>query len=140
MPSVYQSQRALMPRRSAFNLSYSKQFTCDLGQLIPVLVDEMVPGDKFVVGAEAVVRMMPMVTPILHQVDVFYHVFFVPYRLLDTNWENFITGGADGADASTMARWTPTGGAVTYRDWETDRKSTRLNSSHRSLSRMPSSA
>ena len=30
--------------------------------------------------------------------------------------------------------------AVAYRDWETDRKSTRLNSSHRSLSRMPSSA
>ena len=30
--------------------------------------------------------------------------------------------------------------AYTYRDWETDRKSTRLNSSHRSLSRMPSSA
>ena len=30
--------------------------------------------------------------------------------------------------------------AWTYRDWETDRKSTRLNSSHRSLSRMPSSA
>ena len=29
---------------------------------------------------------------------------------------------------------------TTYRDWETDRKSTRLNSSHRSLSRMPSSA
>ena len=40
-----------------------------------------------------------------------------------------------------------TGGGVlrnyhnnSYRDWETDRKSTRLNSSHRSLSRMPSSA
>ena len=31
-------------------------------------------------------------------------------------------------------------GGTTYRDWETDRKSTRLNSSHRSLSRMPSSA
>ena len=30
--------------------------------------------------------------------------------------------------------------AASYRDWETDRKSTRLNSSHRSLSRMPSSA
>ena len=29
---------------------------------------------------------------------------------------------------------------IIYRDWETDRKSTRLNSSHRSLSRMPSSA
>ena len=31
-------------------------------------------------------------------------------------------------------------GSPHYRDWETDRKSTRLNSSHRSLSRMPSSA
>ena len=31
-------------------------------------------------------------------------------------------------------------GYASYRDWETDRKSTRLNSSHRSLSRMPSSA
>ena len=31
-------------------------------------------------------------------------------------------------------------GKPSYRDWETDRKSTRLNSSHRSLSRMPSSA
>ena len=31
-------------------------------------------------------------------------------------------------------------GTAAYRDWETDRKSTRLNSSHRSLSRMPSSA
>ena len=32
------------------------------------------------------------------------------------------------------------GVVAAYRDWETDRKSTRLNSSHRSLSRMPSSA
>ena len=35
---------------------------------------------------------------------------------------------------------TPTDDGPLYRDWETDRKSTRLNSSHRSLSRMPSSA
>ena len=33
-----------------------------------------------------------------------------------------------------------TNNMASYRDWETDRKSTRLNSSHRSLSRMPSSA
>ena len=32
------------------------------------------------------------------------------------------------------------GKAKTYRDWETDRKSTRLNSSHSAKSRMPSSA
>ena len=48
-------------------------------------------------------------------------------------------GFSVGLDIGALA-----GGAMTagekYRDWETDRKSTRLNSSHRSLSRMPSSA
>ena len=41
-----------------------------------------------------------------------------------------------------LTRWKPTlwNYKRAYRDWETDRKSTRLNSSHRSLSRMPSSA
>ena len=39
--------------------------------------------------------------------------------------------------ARTLQNWEQERG---YRDWETDRKSTRLNSSHRSLSRMPSSA
>ena len=39
--------------------------------------------------------------------------------------------------ASFLVDWD---GLRRYRDWETDRKSTRLNSSHRSLSRMPSSA
>ena len=39
-----------------------------------------------------------------------------------------------------MARPMPMYSVPGYRDWETDRKSTRLNSSHRSLSRMPSSA
>ena len=43
-------------------------------------------------------------------------------------------GGAGGAGAGSSP------GAVGYRDWETDRKSTRLNSSHLKLSRMPSSA
>ena len=40
---------------------------------------------------------------------------------------------------TSKGKWVHIGGDA-YRDWETDRKSTRLNSSHRSLSRMPSSA
>ena len=56
-----------------------------------------------------------------------------PNNLLSTNKIDFslyVVGEFDLA----------TGSVVKYRDWETDRKSTRLNSSHRSLSRMPSSA
>ena len=44
------------------------------------------------------------------------------------------------ASNSIFKYWGDTYVNIGYRDWETDRKSTRLNSSHRSLSRMPSSA
>ena len=44
------------------------------------------------------------------------------------------------ATTDTFNKLFPAAFETAYRDWETDRKSTRLNSSHRSLSRMPSSA
>lgn len=102
------------PGRSVFDLSYEKKFDCDMGQLIPIVCDEMVPGDKFVIGLEAVLRFMPMIAPILHTVNVVVHYFFGPYRLLDENFEEFITGGlggeqtADGLSAVELSRWEPT--------------------------------
>ena len=119
--SVFSQVGGLHPRYSVFDLSYEKKFTCDMAQLIPVMCDEVVPGDIFQIGAQAVIRFQPLVAPILHEVNMYVHYFFVPYRLLWDDWEDFISGGVDGA-------------------FSEDRKSTRLNSSHRSLSRMPSSA
>lgn len=113
MPGIYEAQRALRPRRSAFNLSYEKKLTCDLGQLIPTMCDEVVPGDTFSIGLEAVVRWLPMVAPILHEISLFVHYFFVPFRLLWSDWESFITGGVDGQDAHTLPTWIPTHGDVT---------------------------
>ena len=98
--SVFSHADAYKPKRSFFKgLSHSKTFTCDMGQLIPVLYLECYPGDVFKLGSEVVVRFMPMVAPILHEVNVIENYFFVPYRLLsDTNfdWDTFITGGKDG--------------------------------------------
>lgn len=70
-----------------------------MGQIIPTLFLECYPGDTFKLGSEVVVRFMPMVAPILHEVNVIENYFFVPYRLLsDSNfdWDTFITGGKDG--------------------------------------------
>lgn len=94
-----------MPGRSVFDLSYSKLFTCDMGQLIPVLCDEVVPGDFWKIGNEIVIRFQPLVAPILHEINCYVHYFFVPYRLLWTGWEAFISGGVLGTDASTPPRW-----------------------------------
>ncbi len=101
--SVFSSVRGNNVGRSVFNLSHFKRFTCDMGQLIPVLFLECVPGDTMKIGCEAVTRFQPMLAPILDSVDMYVHYFFVPTRLLmdnDKAWETFLTGGKDGKDNS----------------------------------------
>lgn len=61
-----------------------------MGQLIPVMCDEVVPGDYFKIGNQAIIRFQPMVAPVLHQVDMYVHYFFVPYRLLWEDWEDLL--------------------------------------------------
>lgn len=101
--SVFSSVRGNRVGRSVFNLSHVKRFTCDMGQLIPVLYLECVPGDTFKIGADVVTRFQPLMAPILDSVDMTVHYFFVPTRLLmddDKDWETFLTGGKDGTDNS----------------------------------------
>ena len=111
MANVFNRTGAIMPKRSMFDLSYRKTLTCDMGQLIPIVCDEMVPGDLFEMGNEIVVRYQPLVAPILHEVNVYTHYYFVPYRLLWNQWEEFITGGADGQSSAVLPRWSPTNNA-----------------------------
>ena len=96
MNKTFTRVSGLRPNRSAFNLSYEKKFTCDMGELIPVFCEEVVPGDIFQIGARHTIRLQPMLAPILHEVNVFVHYFSVPYRLLTDEWEDFITTGVDG--------------------------------------------
>ena len=105
--TVFKRVAGLHPGMSVFDLSYTKLFTCDMGKLIPVMCDEVVPGDIFKIGNQSVIRMQPLVAPVLHEINAYVHYFFVPYRLLWDGWETFITGGADGADASTLPLWSP---------------------------------
>ena len=101
--SVFSSVRGNEVGRSVFDLSHLKRFTCDMGQLIPVLFLECVPGDTMQIGCEAVTRFQPLVAPILDSVDMYVHYFFVPTRLLldnDKDWETFLTGGKNGTDSS----------------------------------------
>lgn len=102
----------LNPGRSVFDLSYEKKLTCDMGQLIPIMCDEVVPGDILNIANKLVIRMQPLVAPVLHEVNAFIHVFFVPYRLLWDEWEDFITGGVNGDFAAPLPRWDPINTAI----------------------------
>ena len=105
---VFQRVQTARPGRSVFNLSYEKKFTCDMGQLIPILCDEMVPGDKFKIGNQSIIRMQPLVAPAMHEINQFVHYFFVPYRLLWDDWEQFITKGVTGDYSAPVPEWNPT--------------------------------
>ena len=104
----FQNVAGLHPGMSVFDLSYTKLFTADMGQLIPVMCDEVVPGDIFKIGNQSVIRMQPLVAPVLHEINAYVHYFFVPYRLLWDEWEDFITGGPNGDNASVIPTWHPT--------------------------------
>lgn len=89
-----------MPMKSKHSKSNYKVLSCDGGYLVPVGLQEVLPGDIFNHKIRGLVRAAPMIAPLMHQVDVRLHCWFVPNRLVWTDWENFITGGPDGEDAS----------------------------------------
>lgn len=96
--NLFNSVKIPRLRRNTFNLSHEFKFSGSFGKLMPILCQEVVPGDTFRVNSEVFVRMSPMLAPIMHRVNVYVHFFFVPNRLIWTEWEDFITGGEDGRD------------------------------------------
>lgn len=96
----FQKVPVYKPKTNVFDLSHEKKLSCGFGELIPIYVQEVLPGDMFSVNTELIVRLAPLVFPIQHRVNVFTHYFFVPNRIIWDNWENFITGGKDNSDAS----------------------------------------
>lgn len=97
-------------KRSKFSLSYTKLLSCDMGELIPCGLLEVLPGDSIQASTAALLRCSPMLAPVMHPVHVRIHHWFVPHRLCWTNWEDFITGGPDGNNASVFPTVTIGGG------------------------------
>lgn len=83
-------------KRNKFSLSHYKLFTCDMGQLIPITWFEVLPGDTVQQSTSTLLRVSPLLSPVMHPCTVRIHHFFVPNRLLWEDWEDFITGGQDG--------------------------------------------
>lgn len=84
-------------KRSIFNLSYGHKTTFNTGDLVPIMVQEILPGDTFNVETNYVIR---TTTPIKPVMDVMYcdiYYFFVPNRLVWEHWEEFMGENKDGA-------------------------------------------
>ena len=90
-------------QRSVFNRSHSHKTTFNEGLLIPVLVDEVLPGDTFNLRMTAMCRMLsPLLTPIMDNMYLESFWFFVPNRLVWDNWEKFMGAQDNPADSTSF--------------------------------------
>lgn len=87
------------PKRNKFNLSFQNKLTMRFGELVPFMVQDVIPGDRFKVGSSHVIRMQPTIAPIMQNVNINKYYFYVPNRLLWSDWEEFITGGVNGTSS-----------------------------------------
>lgn len=104
MQSVMTHQFSRVPeaeiQRSSFDRSHGYKTTFDAGYLIPVYIDEALPGDTFSMNMNAFARLATPQKPIMDNLFMDSFFFAVPVRLLWENWERF-NGAQDNPDDST---------------------------------------
>lgn len=89
-------------KRAKHGLSHYKLLSCNPGFLVPCALVEVLPGDTFQMASSALIRLAPLVAPVMHPFHARIHHWFVPHRLVWSNWQDFITGGPDGLNASVF--------------------------------------
>ena len=148
--SVNVHQFAMIPRadipRSTFDSQKAYKTTFDAGYLVPIFVDEVLPGDTVKLNMTSFTRLATPLFPVMDNMHLDSFFFFVPNRLVWDNWQKFMgertpnpdssidfviptcVSPAGGYAVNSLQDYMgiPTAGQITG----VDRKSTRLNSSH----------
>ncbi|QCS36691.1 major capsid protein [Capybara microvirus Cap3_SP_632] len=97
-------------RRSSFNRDHSHKFSFNLGDLIPFYVDEVLPGDTFSIDTSKVIRIQPLVAPIMDEIFLDTYYFFVPNRLI---WDNFTRFFGEHTEQDHSDPWSLAGSDLT---------------------------
>ena len=91
--------------RSIFDRSSGHKTSFNVGDLVPIYVDEVLPGDTFNLTTSCVVRLQTLLTPVMDNMYLDTYFFFVPNRLVWTHWKEFM-------GENTASKWIP---QTTYR-------------------------
>jgi hypothetical protein len=115
--SVMAHQFSQVPRanipRAQFDRSHGRKTTFDAGYLVPIFVDEALPGDTFNVRMNAFARMNTPIYPIMDNLVMETFFFAVPNRLVWNNWQKFCGEQEDPGDSIdyTIPQITSQGGS-----------------------------
>lgn len=96
MAKLYTTIPAPKVQRNTFNLSHPNSFSMVFQKCVPTMVTETIPGDKFVVGSELFARLQPMVAPVMNNMKISQHAFFVPLRTLNKHFSEFMFNNRTG--------------------------------------------
>jgi len=118
--SVSTHKFAMVPRadipRSSFAIETSHKTTFDAGYLVPVYVDEVLPGDTFNLKMTAFARLSTPLFPVMDNLHLDSFFFFVPNRLIWENWQKFMgeqNNPGDSIDYIIPQTTSPEGGYIT---------------------------
>lgn len=104
IPSVMSHSFSQVPKaeipRSSFDRSSGRKTTFNAGYLVPVFCDEVLPGDTYNLTATFFARLATPLHPVMDNMRLTSFWFFVPFRLLWTNWQRFM-GEQDNPGDST---------------------------------------
>lgn len=87
-------------QRSSFDRSHGYKTTFDAGFLVPVFIDEVLPGDTFNLKMTAFARLATPIKPIMDNIFLDSFFFFVPNRLVWDNWQKFCGEQVDPGDST----------------------------------------
>lgn len=91
---------AMYMRRTKFDRSHVYKTTFDAGKLIPVFVDEVLPGDTTRMSINYFARLATPIKPIMDNIYLDWFFFFVPNRLVWEHWQNFCFEQEDPDDST----------------------------------------
>lgn len=104
MRSVMEHRFSRVPQvqipRSKFDRSFGHKTTFDAGWLVPVYVDEALPGDTFNLRMSAFARLATPIKPVMDNMFMESFFFAVPYRLVWDNWVKFNGEQTDPGDST----------------------------------------
>ena len=114
MQNIFNTVQMTRPGQNTFDLSHDVKLSMDMGELVPICVMEAIPGDKFQISCESLLRFAPLIAPVMHRMDVTMHYFFVPNRIVWDEWETYITNGGDNTNLVSTLPTFPTSIYTTY--------------------------
>lgn len=91
---------AMYMKRTKFDRSHVYKTTFDSGKLIPVFIDEVLPGDTTRMSVNYFARLATPIKPIMDNIYLDWFFFFVPNRLVWEHWQNFCFEQEDPDDST----------------------------------------